>query len=116
MPTRSLPMVRWATAPGKRDRWEGIPVFGLGGCRIVVKPPRCSRRREAGEAPRIVVKGRWDPLAEKLADFLRSLPVRRGAVRIRRTREGQARLEFSADFDERLAQRIRNYALSLSSR
>ena len=83
-------------------------MFGLGGTRIVIRTDRTGRRE-------IATKGRPDPLAAKVVAFVRDLPIERGTIRIERTRQGAARPVFSRGIDERLAQRVRNYVLSLSS-
>jgi len=84
-------------------------MFGRGHTRIVIRTRQLGRRE-------IATKGRPDPLAAKVVAFVRGLPIRRGTIRIERMRSGAARLIFSRGIDESLRQRVRNYALSLSSR
>jgi len=91
-------------------------MFGLGGSRIVIRTPRGPRGADRTGGRRIVVKGPPNPLAARVAAFVADLPIERGTIRIGRTRTGPPRLTFSRGIDERLVQRVRNYALSLSSR
>lgn len=90
-------------------------MFGLGHTRVLIRTDRSGARQvlvRAGWTGR----GRPDPLAARIADFLADLPLARGTVTIRRVQGGVARLAFSRHFGEALAQRVRNYVLSLSSR
>ncbi len=90
-------------------------MFGLGDTKVVIRTDAQGRRavvvkrgllgpREAG------------PLPAKVAAFVRDLPIAGGCIRITPPRRGsrRSRLVFSRGFSERLAQRIRNYAASLT--
>lgn len=87
-------------------------MFGLGGTRVLIRTDRAGQRTVSVKGP-VGRRRAPDPLGAKVADFVRDVPVGRGTIRIERKRRGQARLIFSREFDEGLAQRIRNYVLSL---
>ena len=92
-------------------------MFGLGDTKVVIRTDATGRREV------VVKRGPLAPrnpevLAPRVAAFVRGLPVARGTIRItrptRRSKFPGPRLIFSRNFDERLAQRIRNYVQSLT--
>jgi len=61
--------------------------------------------RAAGD---VRVEGLWQPYATRIADFIAEMGLAHGVVRFR-----NGRCVFSADIDDAMRQRIRNYLTNL---